>query len=363
MITSKVISKGILRAIGTIILVCLVLFFIYKIKIVILYLCISLIPCLIANPLLQFLKTKLKFKNTFATITTLFTFILLLIGFTLLFVPLIISQAENLSLLDTNVLKNQLEVLESNLEVYLKLYNIDLVGIIQNFNLSSNLDFNLFTNFINTVLDLLAGFGLGLVSVFFITYFFLKEQINFKENIKKILPDNNEEKILNSIEKINYLLTRYFIGLLVQLSVVFILYYIVLVIFGGENAFIIAFLCALLNIIPYIGPIIGTVLAGILTMISTIGMDFKTEMLPSTIYVVFGFLVVQAIDNNISQPIIFSKSVKSHPLEIFLIILISGITFGIFGMVIAVPLFTIIKVIAKEFLPNNKIVSILTKKL
>ena len=118
-----------------------------------------------------------------------------------------------------------------------------------------------------------------------------------------------------------------------------------------------------MNIIPYIGPIIGTILASLLTLIGGIGTDFRTEMLPTTIYVVIGFLLVQVIDNNFSQPIIFSKSVNSHPLEIFLIILISGITFGIFGMIIAVPIYTIIKVVAKEFFPKNKIVAVLTENI
>lgn len=90
-------------------------------------------------------------------------------------------------------------------------------------------------------------------------------------------------------------------------------------------------------------------------MISMIGQDFQSEILPTTIYVIIGFLVVQAIDNNISQPIISSKSVNSHPLEIFLIILISGITFGIVGMIIAVPAFTMIKVILKEFFLTTKL--------
>jgi predicted PurR-regulated permease PerM len=363
MITSKIISKGILRALGTIALLCLVLFFIYKIQTVILYLCISLILCLIANPLIQFLKKRLKFGNLLATITTLLLFILILIGFVLLFVPLIISQAKNLSLLDTNLLQNQFNILENNLKVYFDLHNIDLQGIVNDSKLSSKIDFNFITDFINSVLNIIANFGMGLASVFFITFFFLKDQRAFKEKAKTILPDNNEEKILNSVEKINQLLARYIIGLLIQLMVVFILYFIVLIIFGSQNALIIAFLCAFLNIIPYIGPIIATVLAAILTLISSLGTDFRSEMLPTTIYIIIGFLVVQIIDNNISQPIIFSKSVKSHPLEIFLITLISGITFGIFGMVVAIPIYTSIKVIAKEFFPTNKIVIVLTEKI
>ncbi|MBF7092414.1 AI-2E family transporter [Flavobacterium sp. ALJ2] len=363
MITSKVISNGILRAIATILGISLILYFLYEIQTVIVYLCVSLILCLIASPFVKFLKEKLKFSSSFAAITTIVFFILLMIGFILLFVPLIISQANNLSLLDTDSLQKQFILIERDFENYFNLQHLDFQSLLKNSEITSKLDFSYFTSFINTVLNTLAGFGMGLVSVFFITFFFIKDQNIFKENAKRILPDNNEDKILNSITKINHLLTRYFIGLLIQLTVVFILYFIVLVIFGSENAFVIAFLCAVLNIIPYIGPIIGTILAAILTMLSLIGGDFQTEILPKTIYIVIGFLLVQAIDNNISQPIISSKSVNSHPLEIFLITLISGITFGIVGMIIAIPFYTCLKVIAKEFFPNNKVVIVLTEKI
>ena len=185
----------------------------------------------------------------------------------------------------------------------------------------------------------------------------------FTNGIKKILPDNHEEQILNSISKTNEMLSRYFIGLLIQLFIVFVLYLIVLLIFGVENAFVIAFLCSLLNIVPYVGPLIGSVLAAILTMISNIGADFQQVILPTTLYVMIGFWIVQIIDNNVSQPIIFSKSVNSHPLEIFLITLISGFLFGITGMIIAIPFYTMLKVIAKEFFPENKIVKLITKDI
>ena len=81
------------------------------------------------------------------------------------------------------------------------------------------------------------------------------------------------------------------------------------------------------------------------------------------IYVGIGFFVVQLIDNNITSPLIFSKSVDSHPLEIFLIILIIGTLFGIAGMIVAIPLYTIIKVVCKEFFPDNKVIQILTKSI
>jgi predicted PurR-regulated permease PerM len=98
-------------------------------------------------------------------------------------------------------------------------------------------------------------------------------------------------------------------------------------------------------------------------MTSNIGQDFQTEILPTTLYVMIGYLIAQLIDNFGSQPLIFSKTTKSHPLEIFLIIIIGGLLFGIMGMITAVPLYTALKVILKEFLADNKIVKSLTKDI
>ena len=74
-------------------------------------------------------------------------------------------------------------------------------------------------------------------------------------------------------------------------------------------------------------------------------------------------MIGQLVDNFFSQPVIFSNSVRSHPLEIFLIIIIAGLMFGVVGMIVAVPGYTAIKVILKEFLADNKIVRRLTRDL
>jgi predicted PurR-regulated permease PerM len=206
---------------------------------------------------------------------------------------------------------------------------------------------------------------MGFASVLFISFFLLKERSAFATAFKNVLPIDQKEKVLNSIDKINEMLSKYFLGLLLQLFIILVLYFIVFLIFGVDNALIIALLCAVFNIVPYVGPIIATFVAGILIMISSIGTgaDFASETLPTTIYVLIGMFVVQLIDNNISSPLIFSKSTNSHPLEIFLVILIAGILFGITGMIIAVPFYTSLKVIGKEFLPENKIIKALTKNL
>lgn len=361
--TSKIIANGILKAIGFLVLIAGSLYFLYEIQTVIIYLIIALILTLIGNPILEFFKIRLKFKNTLATVITLLLFILIISGFIMLFIPLISDQGQNLSLLKTAEIEKNVIQLTNQISVFLESHHIDASRMLKEANITSKLNFYIIPNFLNALLGTISNFGIGLASVLFITFFFLKDKLLFINGAKKLIPDNHEDKILNSLHKINHLLSRYFIGLLLQLFIVFVLYLIVLLIFGIQNAIIIAFLCAVLNIIPYIGPLIASVLAAVLTMLNNLGADFQTEVLPTTLYVLLGFWIVQIIDNNVSQPIIFSKSVSSHPLEIFLVILIAGFFSGILGMIVAVPLYTILKVIGKEFFPENNLIQLLTKNI
>jgi len=363
MVTSKIIGNGIVR--GVLILggICLILYVLYLIQAVIIYLIVALILTLIGIPIMSFLHRRLKFNTVFAATTTLLFFMLIIAGFVMMCIPLLLDQGQNLSILNIQSIETTLTNLTNQASVFLEGHNIDLSKILKTSDLTSKLNLNFIPNFLNSIFATVSSFGMGLASVLFITFFFLKDRLLFSHVAKYVLPEQQSDRILNSLDKINHLLSRYFIGLLIQLSIVFVLYVIVLLIFGIDNAFIIAFLCAVLNIIPYVGPLIASVLAAVLTMINNLGADFQSVIVPTTIYVMIGFWIVQIIDNNVSQPYIFSNSVNSHPLEIFLVILTAGFLFGIMGMIIAVPLFTILKVIGKEFLPENKIVKVLTKNI
>jgi len=363
--TSKELSNGIIRATYIITIFCLVLFFLYKIKTVIIYFIIALIVSLILSPLVSFLKKRLKFNNTIAVVTTLLLSFLLITGFVLLFVPLLLNQSENLSLLNVSSLEKNYNLLLENIRLYLEDFNINSKQILESSKLSTFTSFEFIPNFINSFFNTLGNFSVGLASILFITFFILKERSTFYNNFQQLIPENQKVKVTNSINEINHLLSRYFIGLFIQLNIIMFLYLIVFLIFGVENAVIIALLCAIFNIVPYVGPLIASVVACLLIMTSGIGSgaDFTNDTIPTVIYVLIGMSIVQIIDNNLSSPLIFSKSTNSHPLEIFLVILISGILFGITGMIIAVPFYTSLKVIAKEFFPENKIIKLLTKKL
>ena len=360
---SNEIKKGIIRAVAYIIGIALLLLFIYKIQSVILYIVIAAIISLIGLPIVKFLKTKLKFNNTLAVIVAMTTIIGLLSSLIGLLIPLVVEQGQNLSLLNIKELESSVESLYQKVIHYLSDKDIDVDKSLTTSNLFSKIDYSIIPNFLNAIIGGFGSFSIALFSIIFISFFLLIDSKLLEQGILTFVTDRNEDGTKRSLNEIKNLLSRYFAGLVLQISILFVIYTAILLTFGVNNAVVIAFLCALLNLIPFIGPMIGLVLMVFLTMTSFIGSDFQTVILPKTIFVMIGFLIGQLIDNFFSQPIIFSKSVKSHPLEIFLVISIAGVLFGIIGLIVAIPLYTSIKVILKEFLSDNDIVKKLTKNL
>ncbi|MDB4609428.1 AI-2E family transporter, partial [Flavobacteriaceae bacterium] len=360
---SKIISQGILRSILILASVLLLTYITYLLQALIVYIVIAAIISLMGRPILDFLKVKLKFNNSVATLITMFVFGLLIFGLFALFIPIIAQQGENLSLLNTTELEKNTLLLINQISEYFSLNEEYWKNWISNQDLSSKLNLSVIPNFLNTLIGWLSSFTIGLFSVLFISFFLLKDEALLQNITFSFVKNKYENKLKKSLAKIRKLLSRYFIGLLLQVTILLLIYSIVLLIFGIENAFIIAFICALLNLIPYVGPLIAAFMMVALSMSSNITEDFSTVILPKSIYVFLGFVIGQLIDNFISQPIIFSKSVKSHPLEIFIVILIAGILFGTTGLIFAIPIYTAIKVIFKEFFAQYKIVQSLTKDL
>ena len=365
--TPKIIATGILRAVGILLGISVTLYFLYQIRSVLAYLAIAAVVALIGRPVVLFLRRKLKFPNTLAVVATMLLMVGILIGIIALFVPLITEQSRNLSLLNIEELQASLNALYLEVVHYFGATPERVNELLQETSLGKRalegLDMGFIPNILNSFMNVLSSASIGLFSVLFISFFFLKDSKLFQRGLLTFIPQNKESGTVKSIDSINNLLSRYFVGILLQILILFIIYTLVLVIVGVENAVVIAFLCALFNIIPYIGPIIGGVLMIFLTMTSFLGADFSTVILPKTGWVLLGLVIGQLVDNFFSQPFIFSNSVKSHPLEIFLVIIIAGLLFGVVGMIVAVPGYTAIKVILKEFLAENRIVRRLTKNL
>ena len=142
-----------------------------------------------------------------------------------------------------------------------------------------------------------------------------------------------------------------------------ILIFIGLTIFGIENALVIAIIGGFMNIIPYLGPLMGCAIGVVVGIISNLGINAYDMILPNTLEIAGVFLVANAIDNFVLQPTIYSKSVFAHPIEIFLVILMAGNIGGVVGMIVAIPAYTLIRIVAKQLLSEFKFIEMLTKKI
>jgi predicted PurR-regulated permease PerM len=360
---TKAIVQSVLSLIGLFALV----YSLYLIQEVIIYLLVAAILSLVGKPIVTFLSKKLRFPNTLAVIATLLIQLLVVIGLLTLFVPVLINQGEQLSILEIEDLSGKAMVVldrmnEAVFQQFPQLSEYINIKAMQS-RWFESIDLNFLPYFIEQIGDAFGSFSIGLFSVLFLSFFFLKDQRLFRRGILTLIADKKEQKTLDSIDQIEKLLTRYFIGILFQLSILFVVYAIALMLGGIKNALIIAFLCALFNIIPYVGPIIGAAVMLLLTLIGDLNLDFASDTLPKLLYVLGGVLIGQLIDNFFSQPFIYAKSVRSHPIEIFLVILCSGLLFGIVGMIVAVPVYTSIKVILKVFYREHSWVQKLTKDL
>ena len=342
-------TKSILKSILTLACITLFLIFLIKVKVVIIYILVSMVLTLIFSPFSSFLKSKLKFNNLFSSIASLLLLLVLVMALIRSFIPLIIEQSKNLSLLNNSELKANIESLIISVNNYFESNSLTVYDFLSEFTLLSDIDFAFIPKLLNYIISEVGSIGVGLLSILFITFFFIKDGNEILTRINGVLPKKIRKNFLSSFSKIKLLLSRYFIGISIQITVLFILYSIMLSVIGINNALVIAFLCALLNIIPYIGPLIGLVLMGLLTMTNYIDPVLVKEMLSKVIYIFIGFSVVQLIDNFMIQPYIFSKSVKSHPLEVFIVIITSGVLFGIIGLIIAIPLYTSVKVIYSTY--------------
>lgn len=217
-----------------------------------------------------------------------------------------------------------------------------------------------------TVFYMVGFFGNFLIlfsSVTFIAFFFLKDEELFGRAIKAAIPNKQLGKTDTALIKIKQLLTRYFSGILLQMTLIMLYISVVLSLLGVPNAILIAFFAGIINVIPYLGPFIGASFAVLVTISSNLDADFYLVTLPMLFKVAGVFASMQFLDGFIFQPVIFSNSVSAHPIEIFLVVVIGAKLGGITGMVIALPTYTIFRVIGAVFLQEFKLIQNLTKNI
>jgi predicted PurR-regulated permease PerM len=317
------------------------------------YIGISVVLSAILRPLTNYISRLNLFKQRIprflAVVLSFATLILVISSFLVLFIPLISEQVSVIGRIDYEQLYNRATIPLGDLEDFLIMNNISgeesgfLVDALRQ-KLVSFISTIRLSNVLNELLSITGNFFVGLIAVTFITFFFLYEMGFLRKQLISLIPNKYFEVTIAAYNKIERLLSNYLVGLLIQMFSIFSLAAIGLSIFGIKYALTIALFAAVANLIPYLGPILGASF-GIIVGIST-GTELTSQQdyLWLIIKIASVFSIVQVVDNILLQPLIFSKSVKAHPLVIFIVIFAGASLAGIPGMIIAIPVYTVLRV-------------------
>lgn len=304
-----------------------------------------------------------------AGITLIFIWFLIFIFFTV-FIPLLAQQADELASINVNsVVENMKEPLQKVQSWFAAIQfeqgeNFSVKEYASE-KLAELFEISYLSNFLAFLAGTLGDLFVAVFSISFISFFFLKDDQLFTNSILAFVPNKYMDETRHVIASIARLLKRYFIGVMIEVLSVITLVFIGLNIIGLDvgNALVIAAFAGVLNVIPYVGPFIGASIGIIIGIATNLHLNFYYELLPLVGLMSLVFISVQLIDNVVFQPLIYSNSVNAHPLEVFLVILIAGNLAGIPGMILAIPAYTILRVVAKEFFYGIKVIRQLTKNM
>ncbi len=356
-----------LRTVLIILGVLLLGFILWFLSNVVIYFLISAILALIGRPIMVSL-SKIKVKGRGLPDWTKSAIVLILYfsiiaGFVSLLVPVINEEIKVFSAIDINKLIEENKHLMEKAEQWYQQLNPGKEGIPLKKQLASYLDFSFLEASVSGIFIRLGNVIVGISCVLFMTFFLLKDDHILKNITDAVTPDAYLKSIYSILDETRDLLRRYFLGIVIQISIVTVIVWGGLTLVGISNALFIGLMAGLLNIIPYVGPLIAAMLGVLLGVTSNLHLNLSTEMLPLLLKILSVYGVAQLLDNFILQPLIFSKSVKAHPLEIFIVTLIAGTLGGILAMIVAVPFYSFLRIIAKEFFQGYKIVQGLTGHL
>jgi len=346
-------------------------FFIWYFFNIVVYVVVAAVLSIIGRPLVKRLQiAKIGRWNISSSMSALITLVLMIMvftGFVWFFVPMITNQARVISAINTDSVLNHYAGPIKSVEGFLTSNNIIQPGETIESSIKTQIESVIsvaaFSNIFANIIGATGNFLMGTFTILFITFFFLRDTNMLTNFLILLVPREYEQQMQHILSKMRSLLSGYFLGLLGELLTMMTLLTIGLTIIGVENALLIGFLGGLLNIIPYLGPLIGASIAVLFGVTGALSTGMYDQIIWIAIGTVIVWLIANAIDNVLYQPFVYSNVVKARPLEIFLVIIMAGSLAGVPGMILAIPAYTVIRIIAKEFFSDMKLVKKLTENL
>lgn len=334
---------------------------------VLVYIILAFVVSLVSRPLVRLMrKVRIKGKSLPDWLLAIVSIVVVIVGLLLMVmqaIPVVVNIINEASIFSVTV---DLGTLGDSLNGWIlglipTLGNdFDAISVLFNYLKGSLSGFSV-TGLLGSVGSVVVDLAVGLFSVVFISFFFVKDERLFSKIVAAMVPDRIEASVTEAISDIEHLLSRYFVGLILEMFGVALLNFLGLWLIariGASYALGIAFIAGILNIIPYVGPLIGEVLGVLLCMVlkygTGLGLDVNIWFFALIVFAIM--LAVQLIDNFVLQPIIYSTSIQATPLEIFIVLLMAGHLGGIAGMLAAIPAYTVVRVVAGRFFYDRKIV-------
>ena len=322
----------------------------------VLYIFLAYIFSLIGKPIAKTIHRVIIYKYHIpyglSALLTMVFFILFLVVIVLFLLPMLTREAQVIAGINYDELSYNLSYLLNSVQDFLHDNNlmdknVTLVGLVTA-EIKNVANLTNFSSILTGLMSATGSFLMGVFAVFFLTFFFIKDDIRIDKVAFILFGEQHSVRLPVVTEKFNKLLSRYFIGLLIEIAAMITLLYIGMSIFGIRAALLMACFGGILNAIPYLGPLLGAVCSCLFGAVHCLSINDYGAILPTMLEIGGTFIVANLIDNFVLQPLIYSQSIKAHPIEIFLVIIMGGSLAGILGMLFAIPVYTMIRTIVVE---------------
>lgn len=349
----------------------LAVLFVWKFYDIVLYIIIAGFLSLLGTPIVRFFDRigigKLRFPRFLSALIALLIVLGMVFSFIAVFIPIGLYQVRIFSEIDIfAVLENFKEPINSFEDFLIEKQIISgqepLEMIISNQFLNM-LNITNFENLIMSLVNITGQLAIAIVAILLSTFFFLKDDRLLYRSIIKLTPTKLQEKMSKVLSSAKRLVVKYFWGIILDVTIIIIVISAGMYLLGVKNALMIGLVAGALNVIPYIGPFLSLAIGTFIGVTNELYHDPTAVDLFFVLKIVVFYLIVNNLDGFILQPVIFGKVVKAHPLEIFFVVLIAAQLAGIFGMIIAIPAYSLLRIVAHEFLSGWGVIDRLTSDI
>lgn len=325
---------------------------------IVLYIFIAFILSLLGSPLVKLLSGirigKWEFPTSLAAAITLAVIIACIGLLFYLLIPALVNEIKYLASIDLSSVGDSIQKWLNQFDKPLRKYGV--LGRRQHVTDLLNAEWTAFvqrismTSVVSGTASIVMSIFVALFSILFMTYFSLKDHNIFFKMLRSWLPNKVQNNFDNILSATGKQISSYFRGVALEMLIVGFLEFLICFILGVPNALIIGAIGGLLNIIPYVGTLIAVIISVIIGFTSLLPINPEMSLVwANIIKILAAFGIAKMVDDFILQPFIYGRQTNSHPLEIFIVILMAGYIGGVFAMIFAVPAYTLLRIIVNEF--------------